>query len=357
MVRAAPPQELSPPTKAAAPRRAFAPAAVLLGLVGIAVFGTRYSASPMRVVPSPTEAAAPASEAQAAAEPAPGPEEPSLRAETEMPPAQPETADTLAAVSQPPAAEPPAAAAPLLPQSVPLPMPRPPEFRRQAGQDGPARAERRASRRAAATPSPAPAEDDRGFFEKLFGIERVPAPARSYAALETAPIPSALPRTRIAPVPAPDSGEGVAVYDISARTVTLPNGERLEAHSGLGPHMDDPRYVHLPMRGATPPGTYELTEREQLFHGVRAIRMTPVGGSAAIYGRAGILAHSYMLGPSGASNGCVSFQRYEAFLQAYLRGEVRRIVVVTGRGQDAVPNLAVRPPAATGRSARRGTDA
>ena len=65
---------------------------------------------------------------------------------------------------------------------------------------------------------------------------------------------------------------GTAVYDISARTVTLPSGEVLEAHSGLGPAMDDPRYVHLRMRGSTPPGTYDLTPRERLFHGVRAIR-------------------------------------------------------------------------------------
>src|SRR5215203_997872 len=94
------------------------------------------------------------------------------------------------------------------------------------------------------------------------------------------------------------------------------------------------------MRGATPPGTYELTERERLFHGVRAIRLNPVGGSAAIYGRDGILAHTYMLGPNGDSNGCVSFKNYDRFLQAYLRGEVKRLVVVTGRGQDRLPTLA-----------------
>ena len=62
--------------------------------------------------------------------------------------------------------------------------------------------------------------------------------------------------------------------------------------------MDDPRNVHLKMRGATPPGTYDLTEREALFHGVRAIRLNPVGGSGAIHGRVGLLAHTSMLGPS-----------------------------------------------------------
>jgi hypothetical protein len=47
-----------------------------------------------------------------------------------------------------------------------------------------------------------------------------------------------------------------------------------------------------------------------------------------MYGRDGILAHTYMLGSNGQSNGCVSFSDYDAFLQAYLRGEVTRIVVV-----------------------------
>jgi len=60
------------------------------------------------------------------------------------------------------------------------------------------------------------------------------------------------------------------------------------------------------MQGPTPVGTYNLVEREALFHGVRAIRMNPVGGSGAIHGRAGILAHTYMLGPRGDSNGCIS---------------------------------------------------
>jgi hypothetical protein len=47
-----------------------------------------------------------------------------------------------------------------------------------------------------------------------------------------------------------------------------------------------------------------------------------------MYGRAGILAHSYMLGANGQSNGCVSFSDYPEFLNAYLRGEVTRLAVV-----------------------------
>ena len=118
-----------------------------------------------------------------------------------------------------------------------------------------------------------------------------------------------------------------AIYDIAARTVYLPNGRRLEAHSGLGEHMDDIRYVKSRGTGPTPPNVYDLKMRESLFHGVRAIRLVPTDESK-MYGRAGILAHSYMLGPNGQSNGCVSFSDYSAFLDAFERGDINRIVVV-----------------------------
>ena len=118
-----------------------------------------------------------------------------------------------------------------------------------------------------------------------------------------------------------------AVYDIAASTVYLPNGQKLEAHSGLYDKMDDPRYVNVRMRGPTPPNVYDLTLREEMFHGVRAIRLNPVD-SSKMFGRDGMLAHTYMLGPNGQSNGCVSFKNYDKFLQAFLRGEVDRLVVV-----------------------------
>jgi hypothetical protein len=118
-----------------------------------------------------------------------------------------------------------------------------------------------------------------------------------------------------------------AIYDITARTVYLPNGRRLEAHSGLGDHMDDPHYVNAKDTGPTPPNVYELKLRETLFHGVRAIRLVP-SDSSKMYGRDGILAHSYLLGPNGQSNGCVSFSDYAAFLDAFQRGDVNRLVVV-----------------------------
>jgi hypothetical protein len=118
-----------------------------------------------------------------------------------------------------------------------------------------------------------------------------------------------------------------AVYDISARTVYLPNGTRLEAHSGLGTLMDNPAHVDQRMVGATPPNVYDLKPREKLFHGVAALRMTPVGDNE-MHGRNGLLVHSYLLGPNGDSNGCVSIKDYDRFLAAYRNGEVRRLVVV-----------------------------
>ena len=147
-----------------------------------------------------------------------------------------------------------------------------------------------------------------------------------------APPPAPAPRVappqvsnKLAALPGP--GSRTAVYDIAAHTVYLPSGQKLEAHSGLGDKLDNPRYVNVRMRGPTPPNVYDLTLRGELFHGVRAIRLNPVD-DGKMYGRDGMLAHTYMLGPNGQSNGCVSFRDYQKFLQAYLKGEVDRLVVV-----------------------------
>jgi hypothetical protein len=133
--------------------------------------------------------------------------------------------------------------------------------------------------------------------------------------------------------PAPkDAGQNpdmshTAIYDLTAHMVYLPNGRRIEAHSGLGQHMDDLDAVNLHDIGPTPPGVYDLTMREASFHGVDAIRLNPVD-NGKMYGRVGILAHPYMLGPNGQSNGCVSIKDYDAFLAAFRRGEFNRLVVV-----------------------------
>ncbi len=163
-----------------------------------------------------------------------------------------------------------------------------------------------------------------------------PATGRSAPKLAPAALspPASAARKRVATAGASkdsispvDNDSRTAIYDIAARMVYLPNGRRLEAHSGLGSHMDDARYVNLKREGPTPPNTYKLVMREEPFHGVRAIRLVPVG-DGKMFGRDGMLAHSYMLGPNGESNGCVSFSDYPAFLDAYLKGEVDRLMVV-----------------------------
>ena len=120
-----------------------------------------------------------------------------------------------------------------------------------------------------------------------------------------------------------------AVYDISAHMVYLPDGSTLEAHSGLGSMLDDPGSAKIRMHGVTPPHIYELTPREALFHGVPALRLNPIGGDDAVYGRSGLLAHTFMLGPNGDSNGCVSFRDYNAFLNAYRNQGIKRLAVVS----------------------------
>jgi hypothetical protein len=119
-----------------------------------------------------------------------------------------------------------------------------------------------------------------------------------------------------------------AVYVITDKKVYMPDGSVLEAHSGLGNKIDDPRFANVRMRGVTPPHVYDLKLRESLFHGVEAIRMLPIGGEDAIFGRDGILAHTYMLGPSGQSNGCVSFKDYDTFLAAFKARKINRLAVI-----------------------------
>ncbi len=169
------------------------------------------------------------------------------------------------------------------------------------------------------------------FTPQAVAPQIVPQAAPQIAMVTPAPEKRAAPVQEAHNKAFPELDSRTAIYDISARTVFLPSGQKLEAHSGLYDKMDDPKYVHVRMRGATPPNIYDLTLREQLFHGVRAIRLNPVD-ERKMFGRDGMLAHTYMLGPNGQSNGCVSFKDYNKFLQAFLRGEVDRLVVVPEGG-------------------------
>ncbi len=136
------------------------------------------------------------------------------------------------------------------------------------------------------------------------------------------------------------AGNGVAVYDISAAKVYMPDGSVLEAHSGVGKMADDPRYTHVKMNGPTPPHTYNLRMRESRFHGVEAIRMLPVDGKNK-YGRTGLLTHSYLMrGRAAQSHGCVAFKDYSKFLKAFKAGKIKQLVVVNGGGKAAATRIA-----------------
>lgn len=125
----------------------------------------------------------------------------------------------------------------------------------------------------------------------------------------------------------PGKKSRIAVYDISAGVVHMPNGERLEAHSGRGSMRDNPRFANVKNRGPTPPHIYNLRMRESRFHGIEAIRMLPYDGRNK-YGRDGFLTHSYLLRVRGDSSGCVVFEDYNRFLNAFKRGEVQKLIVV-----------------------------
>jgi len=234
-------------------------------------------------------------------------------------------------------------------ESAPLPPPRPPDLGAASAPTAPAR---RPVQPSVAAPSPAAPVDNRNFLQKMLGLGQqsapavAPAPAQRQVAVRTEAPASAttgsaaaattgvgrgplfsLPPPFGASAPASGYDRYTAVYDISARVVYMPDGSKLEAHSGLGSALDDPRYVSQRAVGPTPPHLYQLTLREGSFHGVQALRLNPIG-EGGVYGRAGLLAHPFMLGPNGDSNGCVSVKDYNAFLRAYENGQINKLVVV-----------------------------
>lgn len=169
-----------------------------------------------------------------------------------------------------------------------------------------------------------PRVDNRNFFEKFTDKIKLASLTPDSGLFGKAPDLAAL-----------GYDSRTAVYDISAKALYLPSGVALEAHSGMGALMDDPQHVDQRMVGATPPATYDLKPREKLFHGVRALRLTPTDGTSAL-GRVGLLTHNYMLGPRGDSNGCVSIKDYDRFMKAWDNGEFNRLVVVPSLSGSAI---------------------
>lgn len=193
--------------------------------------------------------------------------------------------------------------------AAPLPLPRPNGIEREdiaregVARDGVARVKPVAVEPQLASLPPQQKPGELGIFDKLFGD-----PDRAAKA-----VLAANPNT--------------VLYDIVKRVVYMPDGEKLEAHSGFGQFMDDPNSMHRKDVGVTPPNVYAVSFREKPFHGVRALRMKPVG-NGNMYGRDGFLTHSFLLGTNGESNGCISLRDYDKFLQAYEDGKFNQIIVL-----------------------------
>ncbi len=203
--------------------------------------------------------------------------------------------------------------------SIPLPVEKPASLRARM-KDSIVRKEIAIANKAATLTANA-----KSVFERLFGRPES-GPQLAYAGSDGGILTGNSPKVEVSLKP--PFNRDTAVYDITAKKVYLPDGTELEAHSGLGDKMDKPDFVNLRMRGATPPHVYDMKLRESLFHGVEAIRLNPIGGEEAIHGRDGLLAHTYMLGPSGQSNGCVSFKDYNRFLRAFKNNEIKRLAVI-----------------------------
>jgi hypothetical protein len=262
-----------------------------------------------------------AASAPQSVEPNPRPDPPRI-AEAPRPPSEPPKLSVAVQTKQP-------ARAPVQLAALPVPPQHPAEARPALS---PAAVVRDMAQRAKAAVMSLASNDRQAIVEKLWGKQPSNGPLLAFASADasvTGSLGEGLGRNQNPALggSAPYD-RSTAVYDISAHTVYLPDGTRLEAHSGLGNKLDDPSSANIRMRGVTPPHIYELKPRETLFHGVPALRLTPIGGDDAIFGRTGLLAHTFMLGPNGDSNGCVSFRDYDAFLNAYRNQGIKRLAVV-----------------------------
>ena len=116
----------------------------------------------------------------------------------------------------------------------------------------PSPAGRRLAQQNRKTVFPTTPGDNRTFFEKLFGMPQSSGPVLAYAGPEGGVLTSSA---------SPRYDRWTAVYDVAAHTVYLPNGTRLEAHSGLGDRLDDPRHVNERMLFFVKPREGHLSAR------------------------------------------------------------------------------------------------
>ena len=140
--------------------------------------------------------------------------------------------------------------------------------------------------------------------------------------------------------------------NLGAHRLSVPTANSSRRIRGCGDQMDDPRHVN----GQDARGVRRRTSRSDhagiAFSRRRGDPAQPASTKTEMFGRDGILAHTYMLGPNGQSNGCVSFKNYAAFLRAFQTGDIDRLVVVAELG-DTMPDLDTAPAACEPPARRR----
>ena len=118
-----------------------------------------------------------------------------------------------------------------------------------------------------------------------------------------------------------------AVYDLSAHTVYLPNGTKLEAHSGLGDRLDDPNHVNERMRGATPPHLYETRAAGGFVPRRAGLASKSHRRRRYFRPRRSTRPHLYA-GPELGIPTAACRSRTTTDLRAYQNGEIRKLAVV-----------------------------
>ncbi len=126
-----------------------------------------------------------------------------------------------------------------------------------------------------------------------------------------------------------------AIYDISAATVYLPSGEKLEAHSGIA--------TCATIRAMLTRRCVALRHRALISF--RCVKAYSTGSKQCVCSQPMVAirttatacwrTHTCCAGQD--SNGCVVFKDYARFLRAFKRGEVNRMIVVTSMSSSSKP--------------------
>ena len=214
--------------------------------------------------------------------------------------------------------------------NAPVPPRRPAELRLSAIQTAPQAALRRPVA-ANTTSAVAPAvSDNRSLIEKMFDQRPASGPQASGPALAYAVPEGGVTGIARSVISGGQSGYNrrTAIYDISAHTVYLPNGAT--AGGAFGSRRRDRTIRASCMKecaGRRHQMFTSLLRANSFFMGFKRCVSNP--SARAIFSDAPDFWRILICScANGASNGCVSFKNYDAFLQAYQNGEIKHLAVV-----------------------------